>query len=416
MKLRYCVLVPFVIWAIPGAVRDARAFPDVSQPPAGWQVIKRVEATGEQLSAVRQKLGCPIRAVSNTVLEKDGRRVQVNLIDGGSPECAEAVREIIVRGHGGDGRFCLREGDILAEFVGQDTPFILQSRSLLGFLESTVTYAVEMDVAPLRDGDCSQWNDLFQSAVAIREGPDTAAARVRLEALAAEFSFSSRLCLPRTSPGGHRIEYVTEPASADPGDGELAPATCRELGEVPRWERLPEVHVKARVTVSAGAPTAQSPPAAELTAPTRWWPSDRAEVRTLAAGIVDSAATDGARLEVLLRWMRPGANVQFGGETGSRVGVPRVLDERRGHCWDFSDLFISLCRACGLPARQVGGWLVGRSGHVWAEVYLAGEGWIGVDPTAAARCDTEYVPLWVSEDGMIPLVYLGVPVIRKVPA
>jgi transglutaminase-like putative cysteine protease len=83
-----------------------------------------------------------------------------------------------------------------------------------------------------------------------------------------------------------------------------------------------------------------------------------------------------------------------------RLGVHSVdeflFDSRRGFCEHYASAFVIMMRMAGLPARVVTGyqggernalgdyWLVRqRDAHAWAEVWLAGEGWRRVDPTAA---------------------------------
>ena len=73
-----------------------------------------------------------------------------------------------------------------------------------------------------------------------------------------------------------------------------------------------------------------------------------------------------------------------------------LFSTRAGYCEHFSSAFVVLMRAAGVPARVVtgyqGGWvnetanymLVRNSdAHAWSEVWLAGRGWVRVDPTAA---------------------------------
>jgi transglutaminase-like putative cysteine protease len=72
------------------------------------------------------------------------------------------------------------------------------------------------------------------------------------------------------------------------------------------------------------------------------------------------------------------------------------FDRREGFCEHIASAFVILLRAAGVPARIVTGyqggernaldgfWVVRQSdAHAWAEVWLAGQGWVRVDPTAA---------------------------------
>ncbi|MEW5891800.1 MAG: DUF3488 and transglutaminase-like domain-containing protein [Pseudomonadota bacterium] len=73
-----------------------------------------------------------------------------------------------------------------------------------------------------------------------------------------------------------------------------------------------------------------------------------------------------------------------------------LFNSRRGFCEHYASVFVFLMRASGIPARVVTGyqggeynavgnyWIVrSRDAHAWAEVWLKGEGWRRVDPTAA---------------------------------
>ncbi len=72
-----------------------------------------------------------------------------------------------------------------------------------------------------------------------------------------------------------------------------------------------------------------------------------------------------------------------------------VFGTRQGFCEHYAQAFTFLMRAAGLPARIVGGYLGGeqnpdggylivrqQDAHAWAEVWLPGQGWVRVDPTA----------------------------------
>ncbi len=73
-----------------------------------------------------------------------------------------------------------------------------------------------------------------------------------------------------------------------------------------------------------------------------------------------------------------------------------LFDTRTGFCEHFASAFVFLMRAARVPARVVvgfqgglwnssGGYLVVRrsDAHAWSEIWLEGEGWVRVDPTAA---------------------------------
>ena len=68
-----------------------------------------------------------------------------------------------------------------------------------------------------------------------------------------------------------------------------------------------------------------------------------------------------------------GANIKTDGPHGTRWGVKKVLNQGFAHCWDFSDVFVTMCRADVLT-RQVAGRLHGSAGHVWAEYWIEGRG------------------------------------------
>src|SRR5262249_45227546 len=80
-----------------------------------------------------------------------------------------------------------------------------------------------------------------------------------------------------------------------------------------------------------------------------------------------------------------------------------------GKCADLNTLFVGLCRAAGIPARDVYGLRVApsrgewkslglssssatRAQHCRAEVYLTGFGWVPVDPADVRKVALEEAP------------------------
>lgn len=80
------------------------------------------------------------------------------------------------------------------------------------------------------------------------------------------------------------------------------------------------------------------------------------------------------------------AKIKYSGHTVEDRGALGTLKQKQGDCGDFSDLFVAMCRAKGVPARICDGYVTAEvakgdiAGHTWAEVFLKDLGWVPIDP------------------------------------
>jgi transglutaminase-like putative cysteine protease len=111
------------------------------------------------------------------------------------------------------------------------------------------------------------------------------------------------------------------------------------------------------------------------------------------------------------------------GTTHVHTRADEALADGRGVCQDFAHVLIGLCRAHGVPARYVSGYLFDPNGgngdgepeasergasHAWVDVYDEQRGWLSLDPTHDTEQTERYVRVGVGRD------YADVPPTRGV--
>jgi hypothetical protein len=339
----------------------------------------------------------------------DGQRLQVNTVACATEDDAAKVRQALLRVHKGEHARCPKEGKLVFEFVTKDPRLVERAYLEMGFKPPKITYDVSFQAAPVVHCDCMAWNTMFNAFLA----PEPNEARIR--DLSKSFTFGDQLRIRSQGLGSETSSFSFTPKPLNTkleSDGDV---TAYTFAGLPSKFGVPQVAVVAVVASEAFATTPSSRKAGnELLGPTESWPSTDAEVVALAKKITGDKTDAGDKVVAILEWLVPTKNLKYGGPvTGSRYGVKAVLKQGHGRCWDFSDCFVTLCRAAGVPSRQVLGWLHGQEGHVWAEVLIEDKGWRQVDPTAGMGCDSRYVPFVATETGAMPMVYTSA--VRVVP-
>ncbi len=193
-------------------------------------------------------------------------------------------------------------------------------------------------------------------------------------------------------PHGQRWLLALEMATAAPPDSRLSAAaellSRRDVVETrryrvtsaPQYRLQPELSAEQRERFLA-LPPGSHPGARRLA---RRWQTEAAG----AQGVVDRALAY-FREQPFVYTLRPPAL------PGDPVD-DFLFDTRQGFCEHYASAFTALMRAAGIPARVVTGYLGGEpnphgdylivrqsDAHAWSEVWLAGRGWVRVDPTAA---------------------------------
>ena len=111
-------------------------------------------------------------------------------------------------------------------------------------------------------------------------------------------------------------------------------------------------------------------------------------VKELAGSIVKGKTTVLARAKAIYDWTCDNMYREPKTIGCGKGNVCSLLKTPGGKCTDIHSVFVALCRAAGVPAREIFGIRLGKKAvqdiskwqHCWAEFYLPGYGWVPVDP------------------------------------
>jgi hypothetical protein len=111
--------------------------------------------------------------------------------------------------------------------------------------------------------------------------------------------------------------------------------------------------------------------------------SDDKAILDLAKEIVGDATDPDEKAHRIAKWVFKTLKKSYSDNADTAL---EILDRKAGDCTEHSLIFVALCRAAGVPAREVGGLAYVRASkpllgwHAWAEIHN-GHQWVSVDPT-----------------------------------
>jgi hypothetical protein len=382
--------------------------------PFGCFLTKSDTMSKDQTDAIAKKLGTPLRRLSKTYLQVQGKPIQVNILEAKSITDAKKLHKTIsaTKGHPA---FCLIQGKKVVEFCNAELSTAIKTTYELGFTPKPkkVQYGITAHISTIDEADYMAFNKLFNVFLKTNTQNPSRQSITQIRSLSRDFTFGTSVVLRK--PSDKSTSYVFNPKPTKITD-QSHDHISYFFTQPPDVLSIPYVTLTAKIVCNdTGLTPTDRKADKSLLSATPYWPVDDPQIQALAKRITPGKQTREAKVQAILEWLTPGKNIKSDGPTGSRWGVKKVLKQKYGHCWDSSDCFVTLARASGIPSRQLGGWLYGTSGHIWAEV-LTEEGWKQVDPTGGGKldCGIYHIPYFTTETGEMPILYLSMPQIEIV--
>lgn len=109
------------------------------------------------------------------------------------------------------------------------------------------------------------------------------------------------------------------------------------------------------------------------------------EVKELANEITAGKDTVLEKARAVYDWIYENMNRDNDVVGCGQGDVCTLINTKAGKCTDINSTFVALCRASGVPAREMFGVrmndaVITGNQHCWAQFYLPGTGWVSADP------------------------------------
>ena len=129
----------------------------------------------------------------------------------------------------------------------------------------------------------------------------------------------------------------------------------------------------------------------------KYWEKDNPQIQTKLSEILDKSEESSEKIKLIYRYVVNSLKYDSSRLKGIRIdrlgAVTALNNPTQAVCMEFTDLFIALARAAGIPARELNGYAYTANPalrplsltrdilHAWPEYFDEAKGWIMVDPT-----------------------------------
>ncbi len=112
----------------------------------------------------------------------------------------------------------------------------------------------------------------------------------------------------------------------------------------------------------------------------KYWDVNAVEIQEIVASLVVGIESIRDVLAQIFRFLD---KLIFRENLTERRGALNVLHSKYGDCDEFTDLFVTMARQAGIPARRITGLILRPDGpvhHAWAEAFSSKWNWLPFDP------------------------------------
>lgn len=276
----------------------------------------------------------------------------------------------------------------------------------------TYKYKIEMCVIPIRSGNFMEGEKFVGSIINYNDNPSIERKKI-LDSLSKFFEFGNSIELINIDEKWGKTSHQFSDTSFNINyqDNYLN----YEFEKISTKNSLPVVCIKSLISVKPYTyiKNVKEIDYTFLTNGTEFWPVNSPKIREILEKIISNSMSEKEKVFAIIDWIS--TNIRQGKEEGTRYGPITVIEQRYGRCWDYSDLFITLCRASGIPARQVFGILYKKGGHAWNQVFIKDKGWISIDAQRRKiGVGNNYIPLSISENGNCSFLFYSIPITEKI--